>query len=85
MSTEPDKKPHTSNLNDLELNILEYWDQEKMFERSLKEREGQPPFIFYDGPPFATGLPREASKRLIESCNAMLLALRDVSVWLMFA
>jgi len=57
-----EEKPSQKNsLNELELKVLEYWDQEKMFERSLKEREGQPPFIFYDGPPFATGMPHYGS------------------------
>jgi isoleucyl-tRNA synthetase len=37
--------------------ILEYWNKIKAFETSLKKSEGKKPFSFYDGPPFATGLP----------------------------
>ncbi len=37
--------------------ILEMWESNKIFEKSLEERKGQPLFSFYDGPPFATGLP----------------------------
>jgi isoleucyl-tRNA synthetase len=37
--------------------VLAFWDREKIFELSLKERQKGPLFSFYDGPPFATGLP----------------------------
>ena len=37
--------------------VLSYWDQIKAFETSLKLSEGKPEYSFYDGPPFATGLP----------------------------
>ncbi len=41
----------------LEREILEFWKQADVFQRSLKQREGAPEYVFYDGPPFATGLP----------------------------
>ncbi|MCX7591199.1 MAG: class I tRNA ligase family protein, partial [Kiritimatiellae bacterium] len=37
--------------------ILNFWRENRIFERSLEERRGGPEFVFYDGPPFATGLP----------------------------
>jgi isoleucyl-tRNA synthetase len=37
--------------------VLEFWQDKKIFEKSLEMREGAPLFSFYDGPPFATGLP----------------------------
>jgi isoleucyl-tRNA synthetase len=37
--------------------VLAYWDKHKIFERSVNERPARKPFTFYDGPPFATGLP----------------------------
>ena len=37
--------------------ILAFWQQECIFEKSLNNRKDQPHFSFYDGPPFATGLP----------------------------
>ena len=37
--------------------ILRFWQEGKIFERSVEERKGCPLFSFYDGPPFATGLP----------------------------
>ncbi|KAF3363318.1 Isoleucine--tRNA ligase [Chlamydiales bacterium STE3] len=39
-----------------EQKILEFWAQKHIFERSI-EKENSQPFSFYDGPPFATGLP----------------------------
>jgi len=40
----------------LEEAVLAYWEKEKIFEETL-EREAKKDFVFYDGPPFATGLP----------------------------
>jgi len=42
---------------DLEEGILSYWREEDTFKRSMKNRRGGETFSFYDGPPFATGLP----------------------------
>lgn len=40
-----------------EKNVLRFWKAEKIFAKSIKQRKGQKTFSFYDGPPFATGLP----------------------------
>lgn len=40
-----------------ELRILAFWQKEGIFERSVEEKKERPLFSFYDGPPFATGLP----------------------------
>ena len=37
--------------------ILRFWRKHKVFEKSIKQRKGARIFSFYDGPPFATGLP----------------------------
>lgn len=37
--------------------VLTYWDEVKAFERSVSEKGGDKSYVFYDGPPFATGLP----------------------------
>lgn len=42
---------------DLEKNILEFWEKEEIFQASLKGRKKQNLYSFFDGPPFATGLP----------------------------
>jgi len=36
---------------------LDFWDKNQVFEESIRLREGKKDFVFYDGPPFATGLP----------------------------
>lgn len=46
-----------TNFSKKEEEILAFWKEKKIFEKSLKQREGAPIFSFYDGPPFATGLP----------------------------
>jgi isoleucyl-tRNA synthetase len=37
--------------------ILRLWTELDAFHEQLKRTEGKPEYIFYDGPPFATGLP----------------------------
>ncbi|MEG1788770.1 MAG: isoleucine--tRNA ligase [Kiritimatiellia bacterium] len=37
--------------------VLAWWEQEGTFAKSLENRKAAEPFRFYDGPPFATGLP----------------------------
>jgi len=37
--------------------ILQFWEDIKAFEGQVERTKGQKPFVFYDGPPFATGLP----------------------------
>ena len=49
------------NFNELEQGILKFWDENKTFEKSLEQTKDGEPFIFYDGPPFATGLPHYGS------------------------
>lgn len=40
-----------------EHDVLAFWDKTKAFERSVSERPESKRYVFYDGPPFATGLP----------------------------
>ena len=42
---------------ELEEQILQYWNDGDLYARSVEERSADNPFIFYDGPPFASGLP----------------------------
>ena len=52
-------KPVDSNLNfvDREKEVLQYWKENKIFEKSVKMNEGKVHFSFYDGPPTANGKP----------------------------
>ena len=45
------------NLSDINKEMLKVWDEHSLFETSMKEREGCPTFVFYEGPPSANGMP----------------------------
>ncbi|MCX6702637.1 MAG: class I tRNA ligase family protein [Candidatus Wolfebacteria bacterium] len=50
----------TSKISEIEQKILKYWQDNKIFEKSVNKPAGKNPkkdYVFYDGPPFATGLP----------------------------
>lgn len=60
MSEENNKKDTqkmASALPKLEEEVLAFWQKEKIFERSVNERPENKAYVFYDGPPYATGLP----------------------------
>lgn len=40
-----------------EESVLAFWQDNNIFEKSVSERDGMQEFVFFDGPPFATGLP----------------------------
>jgi len=42
---------------DIELEILDFWAQDDTFRASIAQRDGSEEWVFYDGPPFANGLP----------------------------
>ena len=44
-----------------EKEILKFWKENKIFEKSLAKDSPEGEFVFYDGPPFATGLPHYGS------------------------
>ena len=45
------------NLSDVNKEVLEQWNAENTFHKSIEEREGCPQFIFFEGPPSANGHP----------------------------
>ncbi len=45
------------NLPELAENVLHFWREESVFEQSIKRRESAPPFVFFEGPPSANGMP----------------------------
>jgi isoleucyl-tRNA synthetase len=53
------KFPENNSLDLAEINreILRVWDEKDIFKRSLEAREGSIPFVFYEGPPSANGMP----------------------------
>ncbi len=49
--------PQVPNFPQLEEEISNFWDADKTFEKSVEQRDVKQSYVFYDGPPFATGLP----------------------------
>ncbi|NLP39988.1 MAG: isoleucine--tRNA ligase [Corynebacterium pollutisoli] len=47
----------SSRFPDMEEIVLDYWKKDGTFQASLDQREGSKEYVFYDGPPFANGLP----------------------------
>jgi isoleucyl-tRNA synthetase len=45
------------NLPSIEQEVLAKWKETQAFEKSVKLREGATPFVFYEGPPSANGMP----------------------------
>ncbi|MCD0481620.1 isoleucine--tRNA ligase [Streptacidiphilus sp. ASG 303] len=49
--------PAQVDLPALEHEVLAFWRDEKIFQRSLEQSEGRPEWVFYEGPPTANGMP----------------------------
>lgn len=45
------------NLSDINKEVLSRWNENNLFEESMKIREGNPSFVFFEGPPSANGMP----------------------------
>lgn len=45
------------NFPDIEESVLDFWKKNDIFKKSMDQRKDQKEYVFYDGPPFATGLP----------------------------
>ncbi len=57
-NTEANESENTSfSFVKAEHQILEFWKKENIFKKTLEQTKKNLPYIFYDGPPFATGLP----------------------------
>lgn len=58
---DPDRVPSSLSLPELEERVLAYWKTDDTFRASIEQRppgaKGSNEFVFYDGPPFANGLP----------------------------
>ncbi len=57
MNKEKDAKQEKSKLVQNEEEILAFWEEKKIFEKSLEKDAPKGEFSFFDGPPFATGTP----------------------------
>ena len=45
------------DFNKIDESVLRFWNSNSIFEESIKEDKNKDDFVFYDGPPFASGLP----------------------------
>ena len=52
-----EKSPPSVDFPAQEREVLSFWKAERIFERSVEEKDPNNLWSFYDGPPFATGLP----------------------------
>lgn len=57
MNTNEKKQIELHAVAQKEKEILEFWDEQQIFKKSLQKKSPKGEFTFYDGPPFATGLP----------------------------
>ncbi|MYT27849.1 MULTISPECIES: isoleucine--tRNA ligase [unclassified Streptomyces] len=59
MSPTPQYRPVPAqvDLPALEHAVLDFWQERKVFARSLQQSEGRPEWVFYEGPPTANGMP----------------------------
>lgn len=51
------KEYKSLNLPEIDKEILKFWEENQIFEKSITNREGALPFVFYEGPPSANGKP----------------------------
>src|SRR5687768_7268323 len=49
--------PASASFPQLEEEVLAFWKQRQVYEKSLERRRGNPPFVFFEGPPTANGMP----------------------------
>ena len=56
-NTYPKPDSGSPDLPALELEVLDYWASDDTFRASIAHRADAPEYVFYDGPPFANGLP----------------------------
>ena len=57
VSAYPRPATGSPNFPDLEVEVLDYWHGDGTFRASIDRRDGAQEYVFYDGPPFANGLP----------------------------
>ncbi len=57
MTAYPKPAAGAPNFPQLETEVLDYWDADGTFRASIDRRDDAPEYVFYDGPPFANGLP----------------------------
>ena len=59
--SEPMSESPRFSLPEIEKEALRHWEQHDVFKTSLEQTKSGKPYVFYDGPPFATGLPHHGN------------------------
>lgn len=59
--TKPFLKYTKDDYSKMERRILDFWDKDQTFQKSVDNRPSSKAYIFYDGPPFITGLPHHGT------------------------
>ncbi len=59
--SESTQSPSAFSFVEMEQQILKKWEQEDVFQETLQLNEQNQPYVFFDGPPFATGLPHHGN------------------------
>ena len=78
-------KPVSANVNfpALEEQVLRFWKESDIFLRSVKQRAGAKPWVFYEGPPTANGLPHigHALTRAVKDAFPRYQTMKGRYVW----
>jgi isoleucyl-tRNA synthetase len=45
-----------------EIDLVQYWKEHKTFEKSVEQRSKDNSYVFYDGPPFISGVPHHGTQ-----------------------
>ena len=69
-----------SNLNLPEINksVLEDWDREDLFHKSMTEREGCPSYVFFEGPPSDTCVLKKSCCTLAAAFSCLMIAIDNM-------
>ena len=51
------KEPVRGEQSEAEIQVLKFWEEADTFQKSISKEAPQGDYVFYDGPPFATGTP----------------------------
>jgi len=51
------KEPVRGEQSEAEIQVLKFWEEADTFQKSISQEAPQGDYVFYDGPPFATGTP----------------------------
>ena len=57
LSSKKYKQFSSFNLPEIDKEVLSFWKEHEIFAKSISTRDGKEPFVFYEGPPSANGLP----------------------------